>query len=116
MLQEVYYDDWSLSLMIYESMELTWSMAGAIHNSMAAAAAQQAIINCLDDAHAEIDRAVSICLKESKPVYISVSCNLAGTVHPSFTRSTIPYAITRQYVNEYKVPYTSKSSSLTHQY
>ncbi|CAM6042030.1 unnamed protein product [Sphagnum compactum] len=53
----------------------------------------QAVINCLDNAHEQIDKAVSACLKESKPVYISVSCNLAGTVHPSFTRSTIPYAI-----------------------
>jgi pyruvate decarboxylase len=50
----------------------------------------------LDNAHEQIDKAVSACLKESKPVYISVSCNLAGTVHPSFTRSTIPYAIAPQ--------------------
>ncbi|CAK9212993.1 unnamed protein product, partial [Sphagnum troendelagicum] len=63
----------------------------------------QAIINCLDNAHEQIDKAVSACLKESKPVYISVSCNLAGAVHPSFTRSTIPYAL---------APHTSNQGSL----
>lgn len=56
----------------------------------------QAIINCLDDAHELVDRAISTCLLESKPIYISVGCNLAGIVHPSFTRSTIPYAINDQ--------------------
>jgi TPP-dependent 2-oxoacid decarboxylase len=51
----------------------------------------------LDDAHELVDRAISTCLNESKPVYISVSCNIANTVHPSFTRSTIPYAIKQQW-------------------
>ncbi|KAG0568404.1 hypothetical protein KC19_6G017200, partial [Ceratodon purpureus] len=60
----------------------------------------QAIINCLDDAHELIDRAISACLLESKPVYISVSCNLAGVIHPAFTRDTIPYTIKEQKSNK----------------
>ncbi|XP_024400201.1 pyruvate decarboxylase 2 isoform X2 [Physcomitrium patens] len=60
----------------------------------------QAVINCLDDAHQLVDRAISTCLLESKPVYISVSCNLAGIEHPSFTHSTIPYAIKEQRSNK----------------
>nr|CAB3459057.1 unnamed protein product [Digitaria exilis] len=45
----------------------------------------QAVVNNLDDAHEQIDRAISTALRESKPVYISVSCNLPGMPHPTFT-------------------------------
>ncbi|KAL6646914.1 hypothetical protein ACP70R_015608 [Stipagrostis hirtigluma subsp. patula] len=38
----------------------------------------QAVVNNLDDAHEQIDTAIMTALRESKPVYISVSCNLAG--------------------------------------
>ncbi|OAY74408.1 Pyruvate decarboxylase 1 [Ananas comosus] len=33
-----------------------------------------------------IDTAISTALKESKPVYISISCNLPGIPHPTFSR------------------------------
>ncbi|KAH7553871.1 hypothetical protein JRO89_XS12G0069700 [Xanthoceras sorbifolium] len=33
----------------------------------------QALINSLEDAHHQIDAAIAACLKESKPVYISIS-------------------------------------------
>ncbi|KAK4741802.1 hypothetical protein SAY87_025390 [Trapa incisa] len=38
----------------------------------------QAVVNNLEDAHEQIYRAISTALKESKPVYISISCSLAG--------------------------------------
>ncbi|KAL5098576.1 hypothetical protein RYX36_002903 [Vicia faba] len=36
----------------------------------------QAVVNNLEDAHELIDTAISTALKESKPVYISIGCNL----------------------------------------
>ncbi|TQD79486.1 hypothetical protein C1H46_034950 [Malus baccata] len=36
-----------------------------------------------------IDTAISTALKESKPVYISISCNLAGIPHPTFSRDPV---------------------------
>uniref|UniRef100_M8B8Q4 pyruvate decarboxylase n=1 Tax=Aegilops tauschii TaxID=37682 RepID=M8B8Q4_AEGTA len=51
----------------------------------------QAVVNNLDDAHEQIDKAISTALKESKPVYISVSCNLPSVPHPTFSRDPAPY-------------------------
>lgn len=53
----------------------------------------QAIVNNLEDAHELIDTAVSTALKESKPVYISISCNLPGISHPTFSREPVPFSI-----------------------
>lgn len=36
-----------------------------------------------------MDHCLATALKESKPVYISVCCNLAGAVHPSFHRESV---------------------------
>ena len=47
----------------------------------------------MDDAHELVDRAFSTALSESKPVYISVSCNLVGLPHPSFSKEYIPFAL-----------------------
>uniref|UniRef100_A0A8R7PLQ3 pyruvate decarboxylase n=1 Tax=Triticum urartu TaxID=4572 RepID=A0A8R7PLQ3_TRIUA len=44
----------------------------------------QVVINNLDDAHEQVDKAIATALKESKPVYISVACNLHGVSHPTF--------------------------------
>ncbi|KAI3819472.1 hypothetical protein L1987_13311 [Smallanthus sonchifolius] len=52
-----------------------------------------AVVNHLEDAHEEIDRAISTALKESKPVYISVSCNLPSIPHPTFSREPIPFSL-----------------------
>ncbi|XP_027115691.2 pyruvate decarboxylase 2-like [Coffea arabica] len=60
----------------------------------------QAVVNNLEDAHEQIDRAISTALKESKPVYISVSCNLAGIPHPTFDREPIPFSISPRLSNE----------------
>ncbi|KAL5575289.1 hypothetical protein UlMin_016988 [Ulmus minor] len=53
----------------------------------------QAVVNHLDDAHELIDTAISTALKESKPVYISISCNLPGIPHPTFARDPVPFFI-----------------------
>lgn len=59
----------------------------------------QAVVNNLDDAHEEIDRAISTALKESKPVYMSISCNLPSIPHPTFSRDPIPFALSPRMSN-----------------
>eukprot|EP01018_Ginkgo_biloba_P000836 Gb_33736 [translate_table: standard] len=59
----------------------------------------QAIVNNLEDAHELIDHAISTALKESKPVYISISCNLPGISHPTFSREPVPYSISPRLSN-----------------
>ncbi|KAH9310102.1 hypothetical protein KI387_038013, partial [Taxus chinensis] len=56
----------------------------------------QVIVNNLDDAHELIDHAISTALTESKPVYISISCNLPAIPHPSFHHDPAPYFLTSQ--------------------
>ncbi|CAA6654731.1 unnamed protein product [Spirodela intermedia] len=53
----------------------------------------QAVVNNLEDAHEEVDRAISTALKESKPVYLSISCNLPTIPHPTFSREPVPYIL-----------------------
>ncbi|KAF5727320.1 Thiamine pyrophosphate dependent pyruvate decarboxylase family protein [Tripterygium wilfordii] len=60
----------------------------------------QAVVNNLEDAHELIDRAISTALKESKPVYISVSCNLPAIPHPTFSREPIPFALSPRLSNK----------------
>lgn len=50
-------------------------------------------MNHLEDAHEEIDKAISTALKESKPVYISISCNLAAIPHHTFSRDPVPFSL-----------------------
>ncbi|XVE62069.1 hypothetical protein DITRI_Ditri06bG0089500 [Diplodiscus trichospermus] len=50
----------------------------------------QAVVNHLEDAHELIDTAISTALKESKPVYISISCNLAAIPYPTFSLHPVP--------------------------
>ncbi|XP_078436433.1 pyruvate decarboxylase 1-like [Wolffia australiana] len=59
----------------------------------------QAVVNNLDDAHEQIDTAISTALKESKPVYISVSCNLAAVPHPTFAREPVPFSLSPKLSN-----------------
>lgn len=56
----------------------------------------QFVIQNLDDAHELLDRAISTAICRSKPVYLSVSCNLPSLPHPSFKASPIPFIITQQ--------------------
>ncbi|XP_044493251.1 pyruvate decarboxylase 2-like [Mangifera indica] len=60
----------------------------------------QAVVNHLEDAHELIDTAISTALKESKPVYISISCNLAGLSHPTFRREQVPFALSPKLSNK----------------
>lgn len=57
----------------------------------------QVVVNNLDDAHEQIDTAISTALKESKPAYISISCNLPGIPHPTFTREPVPFLLSPKY-------------------
>lgn len=57
----------------------------------------QAVVNNLGDAHELIDTAISTALKESKPVYISISCNLPGIPHPTFARDPVPFFLAPKY-------------------
>jgi len=54
-------------------------------------------VNNIDDAHEMIDTAISTCLKESKPVYISISCNLPGIPHPTFSREPVPFSLSPRF-------------------
>ncbi|KAL9234014.1 hypothetical protein vseg_008936 [Gypsophila vaccaria] len=60
----------------------------------------QAVVNNLDNAHELIDTAISTALKESKPVYISISCNLPGIPHPTFAREPVPYFLSPKLSNQ----------------
>ncbi|KAG5550610.1 hypothetical protein RHGRI_015530 [Rhododendron griersonianum] len=60
----------------------------------------QAVVNDLDHAHEQIDTAISTALKESKPVYISVSCNLPAISHPTFSREPVPFSLSPRLSNK----------------
>eukprot|EP00271_Cylindrocystis_brebissonii_P013513 TRINITY_DN3337_c0_g1_i1.p1 TRINITY_DN3337_c0_g1~~TRINITY_DN3337_c0_g1_i1.p1 ORF type:complete len:570 (+),score=102.66 TRINITY_DN3337_c0_g1_i1:282-1991(+) len=60
----------------------------------------QAVIMELDSAHARIDQAMSEAIRQSKPVYISVSCNLAGLPHPNFIKDPVPFSLSPKVSNE----------------
>ncbi|KAJ4845471.1 Pyruvate decarboxylase 4 [Turnera subulata] len=60
----------------------------------------QAVVNNLEDAHEQIDTAISTALKESKPVYISISCNLPAIPHPTFSREPVPFSLSPKLSNK----------------
>lgn len=60
----------------------------------------QAVVNNLEDAHEQIDTAISTAIKESKPVYISISCNLPSIPHPTFSRHPVPFFLSPRYISE----------------
>ncbi|TVU21718.1 hypothetical protein EJB05_31373 [Eragrostis curvula] len=60
----------------------------------------QAVVNNLEDAHEQIDNAISTALKESKPVYISISCNLASIPHPTFSDHPVPFFLSPRLSNQ----------------
>ncbi|XP_030480384.1 pyruvate decarboxylase 1 [Cannabis sativa] len=60
----------------------------------------QVVVNNLDDAHEQIDTAISTALKESKPIYISISCNLPGIPHPTFGRDPVPFFLAPKVSNQ----------------
>ena len=60
--------------------------------------ALQVVIQNVEEGHALIDRAVANAMRMSKPVYISICCNLAGATHPTF-ESTVPFALSPKVTN-----------------
>ncbi|KAI3677581.1 hypothetical protein L6452_36847 [Arctium lappa] len=60
----------------------------------------QAVVNNLEDAHELIDTAISTALKESKPVYISIGCNLSAIPHPTFSREPVPFSLSPKLSNQ----------------
>lgn len=60
----------------------------------------QAVVNNLEDAHELIDTAISTALKESKPVYISIGCNLSAIPHPTFARDPVPFFLAPKVSNQ----------------
>ncbi|KAK2446998.1 pyruvate decarboxylase [Trifolium repens] len=58
------------------------------------------VIKELEDAHDKIDTAIAIALKESKPVYISVACNLSNIPHTSFIHHSVPFYFTPKVTNQ----------------
>ncbi|KAJ8761121.1 hypothetical protein K2173_000800 [Erythroxylum novogranatense] len=60
----------------------------------------QAVLNNLEDAHEQIDTAISTALKESKPAYISISCNLPGIPYPTFGRDPVPFFLSPKVSNQ----------------
>lgn len=60
----------------------------------------QAVVNDLENAHELIDTAISTAIKESKPVYISVSCNLPGIPHPTFRDEPVPFFLAPKVSNQ----------------
>ncbi|GFQ07287.1 pyruvate decarboxylase 1 [Phtheirospermum japonicum] len=53
----------------------------------------QAVVNNLENAHELVDKAIATALKESKPVYISVSCNLPAIPYPTFNCEPVPFSL-----------------------
>ncbi|XP_077237009.1 pyruvate decarboxylase 2-like [Tasmannia lanceolata] len=60
----------------------------------------QAVVKNLEDAHELIDTAISTALKESKPVYISIGCNLPAIPHPTFSREPVPFSLAPKLSNQ----------------
>ncbi|KHN26768.1 Pyruvate decarboxylase isozyme 2 [Glycine soja] len=60
----------------------------------------QVVVNNLDDAHERIDTAIATALRESKPVYISIACNLSAIPHHSFIDQPLPFYLTPKLTSE----------------
>jgi hypothetical protein len=75
----------------------------------------QAVVTNLDDAHEQIDTAVATALRESKPVYLSISCNLPGLTHPTFSRDPVPFFLTPRYHPALFISFFENTSWKTYQ-
>lgn len=60
----------------------------------------QAVVSNLEDSQDLIDTAIFTALKESKPVYISISCNLPAIPHPTFSRDPVPISLPARLTNQ----------------
>ena len=41
----------------------------------------------------QVDHAIAEAIRQQKPVYISVCCNLPGLPYPTFTEVPVPFAM-----------------------
>ncbi|TKY71494.1 Pyruvate decarboxylase 1 [Spatholobus suberectus] len=71
-----------------------------LHHSIGLPDFSQELLNYLDDAHERIDTAIATALRESKPVYISIACNLSGIPHHSFIDQPVPFYLTPRLTNK----------------
>jgi pyruvate decarboxylase len=76
----------------FSSVSLIWLL-----NVLFACSWMQAVVTNLEDAHEQIDTAITTALRESKPVYLSISCNLPGLPHPTFSRDPVPFYLAPRY-------------------
>ncbi|XP_042441366.1 pyruvate decarboxylase 1-like [Zingiber officinale] len=60
----------------------------------------QAVVNNLENARELIDTAISAALKQSKPVYISICCNLVSIPHVTFSREPVPFELAPELSNK----------------
>lgn len=56
-------------------------------------------IFALEDAHWQLDDCIAEALRQSKPVYINIACNIAGLSHPTFEREPIPFVLPDRHTN-----------------
>ncbi|GMH27132.1 hypothetical protein Nepgr_028975 [Nepenthes gracilis] len=61
----------------------------------------QAVVKDLEDAIELIDTAILKALQESKPAYISISCNLPAIPHPTFAREPVPFFLPPNISNQF---------------
>lgn len=47
----------------------------------------------------QVDFAIAEALRQQKPVYISISCNLPGLPYPTFDEVPVPFAISPKLSN-----------------
>lgn len=56
----------------------------------------------------QVDHAIAEAIRQQKPVYISVCCNLPGLPYPTFTEVPVPFAMVPKRSNQkYEKPYTT---------
>ncbi|KAJ0089026.1 hypothetical protein Patl1_31379 [Pistacia atlantica] len=82
---------------------VTFTVGGlSLLNAIAGAYSENlpAVVNNLEDANELIDTAISTALKESKPVYISISCNLPAIPCPPFSREPVPFSLSPRSRNQ----------------
>ncbi|KAJ1699031.1 hypothetical protein LUZ63_007543 [Rhynchospora breviuscula] len=60
----------------------------------------QVVVHNLYEAHEQIDRAIFMALETSKPVYISISCNLPAFQHPTFSCEPVPFFLNPKMSNQ----------------
>ncbi|CAL2268444.1 unnamed protein product [Prunus armeniaca] len=77
---------------------MTWGVIIGFFTILSGVLSERHLLS--EDGSELIDTAISTALKESKPVYISISCNLAGIPHPTFSPEPIPISLPPRFSNQ----------------